>query len=53
MGDVITWVNERASVTKQFFKIMQYEFNLSNSGILRSCITTVFKIQDRPIAGVV
>ena len=43
MGDVITWINGQSALTKCFFKIMQCAFNLRNSGILWSHITTVFK----------
>ena len=45
----MTQVNEGSTLTKRFFKIMQCAFNLSNSGVLRSCITAEFKIQERPI----
>ena len=38
-------------LNKMVFKIMQCAFNLSNSGILWSSITTMFKIQERPMSG--
>ena len=54
VGYVITWVSEwsvSGKLNKMVFKIMQCAFNLSNSGILWSSITTMFKIQERPMSG--